>query len=64
MLEIYIKDLRSLFQVPRENVHVGNLQQQICNAAKNQFEATTGDYNLFGFSFTEVEQKLNWVCWM
>ena len=38
-----VKDPRGLFKVPCENNLEGNLQQQICNTSKNQFEKTNGE---------------------
>ena len=55
------KDLRGLFKIPKENVVIGSLHQQICNTAKNQFDLEQRAIALFGLQFTEDEQIGNWI---
>ena len=55
------KDLIGLIRIPQENKFAGNLQQQICNSSKNQFDATNGECTLFILSFTDDEQIGNWA---
>ena len=43
-----VKELRGVFNVPCKKNIEGNIQQQICNSSKNQFEKTNGKCNLFG----------------
>ena len=46
-----VKDFWGLFKVPKANVLSGNLHQQICNTAKEQFESTNSECNLYGLDF-------------
>ena len=59
-----VKDFRGLFKIPslRENkklVSAKTLHQQICVTAKDQFEATKCECNLYGLDCTKEEQISN-----
>ena len=59
-----VKEFRGLFKIPRENialVSLNTLHQQICLTARDCFESTQGECNLFGLEFTKDEQISNWL---
>ena len=59
-----VKEFRGLFKISRENialVSLNTLHQQICLTARDCFESTQGECNLFGLEFTKDEQISNWL---
>ena len=59
-----VKEFQGLFKIPKENispVSANTLHQQICITAKDQFESTNCECNLFGLDFTKDEQIANWI---
>ena len=59
-----VKEFRGLFKIPRENISLvsaNTLHQQMCITAKDQFESTNGECNLFGLYFTHDEHIANWI---
>ena len=54
-------ELRGLFRVHTSTAVDSNLQQIICSTAKEWFEKTGGQLNLFGLEFSQDEQINSWV---
>ena len=58
------KDFRGLFKVPKENIPVvsaSTLRQQICITAKDQYEATNCECNVYGLDLTKDKHIVNWI---
>ena len=59
-----VKEFRGLFKIPKENillVSANTLHQQTCITAKDQFESTNCECNVFGLDFTKDEQIAKWI---
>ena len=59
-----VKEFRGLFKIPKENISLisaNTLHQQICITAKDQFESTNCECNLFGLDQRKDEQIANWI---
>ena len=54
-------EMKRLFEVHDTSTGKENLQQVICNTAKEWFEKTYGEMNLFGLNYTKDEQISIWV---